>query len=40
MSEIAHFKEGQFYFVPNLTNIDECFAEALGGLVSVVANHV
>ncbi|CAD8076924.1 unnamed protein product [Paramecium sonneborni] len=40
MSEIAHYKEGQFYFVPNLTNIDECFAEALGGLVSVVANHV
>lgn len=40
MAEIAHMKEGQFYFVPDLVNIDECFAEALGGLVSVVANHV
>lgn len=40
MNEIAHMKEGQFYFVPNLSVIDECFAEALGGLVSVVANNV
>lgn len=40
MHEIAHLKEGQFYFVPDLTNIDECFVEALGGLISVVANNV
>jgi hypothetical protein len=40
MSEIAHMKEGQFYFVPDLDKIDECFVEALGGLVSVVANNV
>lgn len=40
MSEIAHLKEGSFYFVPDLLNIDECFVEALGGLVSVVANHM
>lgn len=39
MNEIAHMKEGQFYFVPNLNVIDECFVEALGGLVSVVANN-
>ncbi|CAK60386.1 unnamed protein product (macronuclear) [Paramecium tetraurelia] len=32
--------KGQFYFIPNLTNIDECFTEALGGLVSVVANYI
>lgn len=40
MSEIAHYKEGQFYFVPDLLKIDECFVEALGGLVSVIANNV
>lgn len=40
MAEIAHLKEGQFYFLPNLNLIDECFMEALGGLVSVIANHV
>jgi hypothetical protein len=40
MSEIAHYKEGQFYFVPDLFRIDECFVEALGGLVSVVANNM
>jgi hypothetical protein len=40
MSEIAHYKEGQFYFVPDLSKIDECFVEALGGLVSVIADNL
>ena len=40
MNEIAHMKEGQFFFVPDLTKIDECFVEALGGLVSVVGDNL
>lgn len=40
MSEIAHYKEGQFYFLPDLSKIDECFVEALGGLVSVIGNNM
>ena len=40
MSEIAHLKEGQFYFLSDVSKIDECFMEAFGGLVSVIANNV
>ena len=40
MSEIAHLKEGQFYFLSDINKIDECFMEALGGLISVIANNV
>ena len=40
MSEIAHLKEGQFYFLSDVNKIDECFMEAFGGLVSVIANNV
>ncbi len=36
MSEIAHMKEGQFYFVKDTNVINECFIEAIGGLVSVI----
>ncbi|CAD8056121.1 unnamed protein product [Paramecium sonneborni] len=37
MSEIAHFKEGQFYYISEISKIDECFVEALGGQASVIA---
>ncbi|CAD8136907.1 unnamed protein product [Paramecium octaurelia] len=37
MSEIAHFKEGQFYYISDIVKIDECFFEALGGEASVIA---
>ncbi|CAD8144235.1 unnamed protein product [Paramecium octaurelia] len=37
MSEIAHFKEGQFYYISEISKIDECFVEALGGQASVIS---
>ena len=40
MSAIAHEKGGNFYFIEEINTIDECFADCLGGLVSVVADNV
>jgi Mg-chelatase subunit ChlD len=40
MSAIAHEKDGNFYFIEELETIDECFADCLGGLLSVVADNV
>jgi hypothetical protein len=34
---ISKLKDGSFYFVDKLDTVDECFASALGGLMSVVA---
>jgi hypothetical protein len=37
MSEIANLRDGNFYFIQDLTKLDECFINALGALFSVVA---
>jgi hypothetical protein len=34
---VSKLKDGNFYFVDKLDTVDECFASALGGLMSVVA---
>lgn len=40
MVGISKLKDGSFYFIDQLDTIDECFAKALGGLMSVVAKDV
>ena len=37
LNNISKLKDGSFYFVDKLDTVDECFASALGGLMSVVA---
>ena len=40
MTNIAQFKNGNFYFIEKLDTLDECFVDALGGLISVVAKNI
>jgi hypothetical protein len=40
MTSISKLKDGNFYFIQQLDTLDEYFADALGGLVSVVAKDV
>lgn len=37
LNNISKLKDGSFYFIDKLDTVDECFASALGGLMSVVA---
>ena len=40
MTAISGTKDGNFYFIQQLDTLDECFVDALGGLVSVVAEKI
>jgi len=40
MAAISSSKNGSFYFIDKLETVDEPFAKALGGLMSVVAMNV
>lgn len=40
LNNISKLKDGGFYFIDKLDTVDECFASALGGLMSVVAMDV
>jgi Mg-chelatase subunit ChlD len=40
LNNISNIKDGSFYFIDKLDTVDECFASALGGLMSVVALDV
>jgi hypothetical protein len=40
MTSISNLKDGNFYFIQQLNTLDECFVDALGGLVSVVAEKI
>jgi hypothetical protein len=40
MSNISKSKDGNFYFVDKLDVVDECFIDALGGLMSTVATNL
>mmetsp|Transcript_67640 Transcript_67640/g.78535 ORF Transcript_67640/g.78535 Transcript_67640/m.78535 type:complete len:576 (+) Transcript_67640:1-1728(+) len=40
MGTIAKYKDGNFYFVEKLETVDECFVDAIGGLISVVGQDV
>jgi hypothetical protein len=37
MNEIALLKNGSFYYIEDIKNIDVSFVDALGGLMSVIA---
>ena len=32
--------DGNFYYIGDIHNIDECFIDALGGLFSVISHNV
>lgn len=36
MSDISRFKDGSFFFIEKLDQVDEAFVSALGGLLSVL----
>jgi hypothetical protein len=40
MGLIAELKEGEFHYVETASSISECFADCLGGLVSLVADDI
>jgi len=40
MSDIAGFRDGNFYFVEKLDTVDEAFVDCLGGLLSSVGQNV
>ena len=35
---ISNLRDGNFYYIKHLNTVDEAFADAFGGLVSVVTN--
>lgn len=40
MNKICLLKDGSFYFIKELSTLDEAFCNALGGIISMVANEV
>ena len=40
MNDVAKLKDGAFYYVEKLDQVDECFVDCLGGLLSVIAEDV
>ena len=40
MTNIANERDGAFYFIKELATLDEAFCNALGGIISLVANEV
>jgi hypothetical protein len=37
MDNLAKLKDGTFYFIDKVDDVGECFADCVGGLISVVA---
>lgn len=40
MTKICETKDGSFYFIKELATLDEAFCNALGGIISLVANEM
>ena len=40
MTSLCNLKNGSFYFVNDISLLDEFFVDALGGLVSVVGENI
>ena len=40
MNKICTLRDGAFYFIKELSTLDEAFCNALGGIISLVANEV
>ena len=37
MDDLAKLKDGTFYFIEQVDDVGECFADCVGGLISVIA---
>ncbi len=40
MNKICLQKDGSFYFIKELSTLDEAFCNALGGIISLVASEI
>lgn len=40
MSNICDQRDGSFYYIKELSTLDEAFCNALGGIITVVANEI
>ena len=40
MTKICELRDGTFYFIKELATLDEAFCNALGGIISLVANEI
>ena len=40
MKAIANLKDGNFYYIETLEIVNECFVDALGGLISVIGINI
>lgn len=40
MSKLCKMKDGAFYFIKELATLDEAFCNALGAIISLVANEI
>lgn len=40
MTALCNLKSGSFYFVQNISLLDEFFVDALGGLLSIVGEQL
>ena len=39
MTAICDLRDGSFYYIQELATLDEAFCNALGGLITVIANE-
>ena len=40
MTSIANQKDGSFYYIKDLSTLDEAFGNALGGIISLAASDI
>lgn len=40
MNKICLLKDGSFYFIKELSTLDEAFCNALGGIISMIASEI
>lgn len=40
MTKICELRDGTFYYIKELATLDEAFCNALGGIISLVANEI
>jgi hypothetical protein len=40
MNKICNLRDGSFYFIKELSTLDEAFCNALGGIITLAATNV
>ena len=40
MTKLCQLRDGTFYYIKELATLDEAFCNALGGIISLVANEI